>query len=77
MILTVRGSNEIIEPLSHRGIVPAIRRRLVEQRLMTEESFRDFMLVTWVALRTGVNPDFFRGTVIEEDVEKLRAEGIA
>jgi hypothetical protein len=28
-----------------------------------------------VTLWTGMNPDFFKGTVVEKDVEKLLAEG--
>lgn len=50
---------------------------LVEEGLVTEQDFRDFMFVNPVTLWTGMNPDFFKGTVVENAVEKLRAEGIA
>lgn len=50
---------------------------LVEEQLITERDFRDFMFVNPVTLWTGMNPDFFKGTVVENAVEKLRAEGIA
>jgi hypothetical protein len=49
---------------------------LVEQGLMTEEDFRDFMFVNPVTLWTGMNPDFFRGTAVENAVEKLQAKRI-
>jgi hypothetical protein len=35
------------------------------------------MFVNPVTLWTGMNPDFFKGTVVEKDVGKLLAEGIA
>lgn len=50
---------------------------LVEEKLITERDFRDFMFVNPVTLWTGMNPDFFKGTAIEKDVEKLLAEGVA
>lgn len=50
---------------------------LVEEGLLTERDFRDFMFVNPVTLWTGMNPDFFKGTTIEKDVEKLLAEGVA
>jgi hypothetical protein len=49
---------------------------LVEEGLITEQDFRDFMFVNPVTLWTGMNPDFFKGTAVETAVEKLRAEGI-
>jgi len=50
---------------------------LVEEGLITEENFREFVFVNPVTLWTKMNPDFFKGTVIEKDVEKLLAEGEA
>jgi len=34
------------------------------------------MFVNPVTLWTGMNPDFFKGTIVENAVEKLRVEGI-
>lgn len=46
---------------------------LVEKGLITEEDFRDFMFTNPVSLYAGMNPDFFKGTVVENEVEKLLA----
>jgi predicted TIM-barrel fold metal-dependent hydrolase len=48
---------------------------LVEDGVISEEDFRDFVFVNPVKLKTDVNPDFFKGTVVEHDVAKLLAEG--
>lgn len=50
---------------------------LVEGGLITERDFCDFMFVNPVTLWTGMNPDFFKGTAVEKDVEKLLAERVA
>jgi hypothetical protein len=47
---------------------------LVEEGLITERDFRDFMFVNPVTLWTGMNPDFFKGTVVETAVTKVRGE---
>jgi len=39
---------------------------LVEHGLLTEEDFRDFVFTNPVTLWTGMNPDFFKGTVVEQ-----------
>ncbi len=46
---------------------------LVEKGLISEEDFRDFVFVNPVKLKTDLNPDFFKGTVVEQAVEKLLA----
>jgi hypothetical protein len=46
---------------------------LVEKELISEEDFKDFVFVNPVKLVTSMNPDFFRGTVVEKEVEKLLA----
>ena len=46
---------------------------LVEKGLITEENFREFVFVNPVTLWTRMNPEFFKGTVIEKDAEKLLA----
>jgi hypothetical protein len=48
-----------------------------EERVVTDRDFRDVIFVNAVTLCTGMNPDFFTGTVVETAVETLRAQGIA
>jgi predicted TIM-barrel fold metal-dependent hydrolase len=42
----------------------------VEHGRMTEEDFRDFVFVNPIKLWTALNPDFFKGTVVESAVNK-------
>ena len=44
---------------------------LVEDGLMTEEDFRAFSFGNVVRMHKGMNPDFFKGTVVEDAVAKL------
>jgi len=46
----------------------------VEKGLITEESFRDLVFINPVTLYAGTNPTFFKGTVVENDIEKILAE---
>jgi len=46
---------------------------LVEKGMLTEEDFRDFVFTNPAKLWTDMNPDFFKGTVVEKDVAKLLA----
>jgi predicted TIM-barrel fold metal-dependent hydrolase len=46
---------------------------LVEQGLISEEDFRDFVFANPVRLHTALNPDFFKGTVVESAVKRLLA----
>ncbi|MGH7935149.1 MAG: amidohydrolase family protein [Candidatus Binataceae bacterium] len=46
---------------------------LVEHGLIGEEDFRDFVFTHPARLWTGMNPNFFKGTVVESDVNKLVA----
>lgn len=48
---------------------------MVEDGLISEEDFRDFTFTNSAMLHAGMNPDFFKGTVLEADVEKLLAAG--
>ena len=50
---------------------------LVEDGIISEADFRDFVFVNPVRLKTDLNPDFFRGTVVESQVERLLAESQA
>jgi predicted TIM-barrel fold metal-dependent hydrolase len=43
---------------------------LVEHGLMTSEDFRDFVFTNAARLHTALNPDFFKGTVVEGAVAK-------
>ena len=43
----------------------------VEDGLMTPEDFRDFVLVNPVKLHCGMNPDFFKGTIVEHEAAKV------
>jgi hypothetical protein len=47
---------------------------LVEHGVITEEDFRDFVFVHPTKLWTDMNPDFFKGTVVEKEVTKLLAQ---
>jgi hypothetical protein len=44
---------------------------LVEHGLLTEHDFREFVFENAARLHTALNPDFFKGTVVEGAVAKL------
>jgi hypothetical protein len=44
---------------------------LVEHEVITETDFRDFVFVNPVKMWAGMNPDFFQGTVVEQEAKKL------
>jgi hypothetical protein len=46
----------------------------VEQGLMTEEDFRDFVFTNPIKLHCGMNPGFFKGTVVEDSAARVAAE---
>ncbi|MBI3951646.1 MAG: amidohydrolase family protein [Acidobacteria bacterium] len=50
---------------------------LVEKGLITEENFRDFVFTNPVTLHASMNPNFFKGTAVEKEVEKLLAEEVS
>jgi hypothetical protein len=43
---------------------------LLEDGLMTEDDFRQFVFTNAASLHTALNPDFFKGTVVEDAVAK-------
>jgi len=47
---------------------------MVENGLASEADFRDFTFTNPVTLHAGMNPQFFKGTVVEDAVDKLLAE---
>jgi len=46
---------------------------LVEQGVISENDFRDFVFTNPVELWTGLNPDFFKKTVVDQPVNTLLA----
>src|SRR5439155_16477422 len=46
----------------------------VEDGWLTEDDFRDFVFGNPVRLWAGVNPNFFKGTAVETQVQKFLAE---
>ncbi len=44
---------------------------LVERGLLDDDEFRDFTFVHPATLHAGMNADFFKGTVVEDEVAKL------
>lgn len=48
---------------------------MVEHGVITEDNFRDFVFRNPASLWTGMNPDFFKGTVVEKEVDQLLANG--
>jgi len=47
---------------------------MVEDGRADETGFRDFTFANPVSLHAGMNPNFFKGTVVEEDVDTFLAE---
>jgi hypothetical protein len=47
---------------------------MVEHGLITEADFRDFTYGNVVGMHTGMNPAFFKGTVVEDEVERYKAK---
>ena len=45
----------------------------VEKELFTDQDFEDFMYTNPVTLYTRQNPDFFKGTIVEDQVDQLIA----
>ena len=46
---------------------------VVEDEFMNDDDFRDFTFGNVVSMHTGMNPDFFKGTVVEDEVNKFLA----
>jgi hypothetical protein len=57
------------------GDVVVEAHELVEDGLISEADFKEFMFWNPVELHAGVNPDFFTGTRVEKDVAVFLAEG--
>ncbi|MAF49400.1 MAG: amidohydrolase family protein [Rhodospirillales bacterium] len=47
---------------------------MVDDGFITEEDFRAFTFGNVVEMHAGMNPDFFKNTVIEDEVEKFKSE---
>jgi hypothetical protein len=48
---------------------------LVEKGVITETDFRDFVFGNPVSFFGGMNPDFFKGTVVEDEANKITGAG--
>ena len=48
---------------------------MVEDRLISDSDFRDFVFVNPVKLWAGNNPNFFKGTAVEQAANTILAEG--
>ena len=48
---------------------------LVEHEVINEDNFRDFVFTNPVSLWAGMNPDFFKGTVVEQAAAHALANG--
>lgn len=48
---------------------------MVEEQLITEDDFKDFVFRNAVKLWTAVNPGFFKGTVVEGAANRVMQEG--
>jgi hypothetical protein len=46
----------------------------VEKGLMTEADFRDFVFTNPVKLHCGMNPQFFEGTILQDEAREVMAE---
>jgi hypothetical protein len=46
----------------------------VEDGLMSEEDFRDFVYINPIKLHAGMNPNFFKDTVLEHEANKVLAD---
>jgi hypothetical protein len=53
--------------------VPPQAQALVGTGRLTEDGFRDFAFTNPIHLLAGMNPDFFKGTVVETAVEEVLA----
>jgi hypothetical protein len=47
---------------------------LVEHGVIDESAFRDIVFANAAEFWTSTNPDFFKGTVVESDVDKFLTE---
>jgi hypothetical protein len=47
---------------------------MVEKELITEDDFRLFAFENTAEMHASMNPDFFKGTVVEDAVKKLMAK---
>jgi hypothetical protein len=57
--------------------VTAEAHELVEHGLLNEDEFRDFTFVNEARMRCSMNPNFYKGTIVEGEVAKLLGDGTA
>jgi hypothetical protein len=51
--------------------LPDLRRRLVTAKLLTPENFRGLTFVNPAMMHLSMNPDYFKGTVVEDAATAL------
>ena len=56
-----------------RGVVEEAY-ELVEEELISEDDFKDFVFTNPVSFYTSLNPDFFEGTIVEQAVQEVIPE---
>jgi hypothetical protein len=56
------------------GDVLAEAHEQAEKGLMTEEDFRDFVFTNPATFASRLNPEFFKGTVVEDAVAKMNGK---
>ena len=44
---------------------------MVEHSLLNEDEFRDFAFANVARMQCSMNPNFFKGTIVEDEVAKL------
>lgn len=74
MLKTIYGSDFGHWDLPDMRDAAAEAWELIEHGIITEDNFRNFVFVNPVKHKTDINPDFFKGTVVEAQVEKLLTE---
>jgi hypothetical protein len=65
------GGDTAVEALARR----ARRNELVEHGLLTADDFRGIMFTDAMRFWNEVNPDFFKGTVVEKPAAEVPAQG--
>ena len=48
---------------------------LVEGGHMNDEDFKDFMFANPARLHAGMNANLFKGTIVEDQIKKLKSTG--
>ena len=60
-----------------QGFGETYHEAMFKAHFIDDRDFRDFVYGNVVEMHTGMNPDFFKGTVVEDEVEKFKAKNAA